>query len=189
MRHTARATTLIAVCCLGLTACTASDDRSTPEPSQRAQLRLRQSAGTAGAGGKGTMRITPDTVVYVRRAGNGTPEHDLYAVVAFTSENRSEFPVTATTRKGGFRWKASNGHTVGAGNSISAARIAPTGFSDGGPTVSAGTFRRNTVAFDITTAEKGGTLIYLDGNGDSCRWTIPPTNSGSTVSALRIALT
>ncbi|MFE0510104.1 hypothetical protein [Streptomyces sp. NPDC058964] len=135
------------------------------------------------------MRITPDTVVYVRKTSTGTPEHDLYAVVTFSAENRSKTPVTATTRIGGFRWKAANGHIVSAGNSKSAAKIAPIGFSDGGPTVPTGTFRRNTVAFDITSAEKGGTLVYVDGNGDAYRWKIPSANSGPVVSALKFALT
>ncbi|MCG0283721.1 hypothetical protein [Streptomyces sp. PSAA01] len=190
MRHTNRATTLITVCCLGLlTACTDGEDQGKPEPPPRTALTLRQSAETVGVGGRGAMRITPDTVVYVHKAGTGTPEHDLYAVVTFSAENRSNTPVTATTGKGGFHWKAPNGHTVKAGNSKGAARIAPVGFHDGGPTVQPHTFRRNAIAFDITNSEKGGTLIYVDGDGDAFRWKIPTASSGDAVPALKSALT
>ncbi|MFF7240003.1 hypothetical protein [Streptomyces collinus] len=189
MRRTAVSTSLIAACCLGLlTACTGGDHDSGQKPGAHTTLRLNQSADTAGVGGDGTMRITPDTVLYLRRTSSGTAEHGLYAVVTFSAENRSRTPVTATTKTGG-RWKAANGHTVGAGNSRSAARIAPTGFADGGPTVPVGTFRRNTLAFDITDAEKGGTLVYVDGKGDAHRWQVPSTSSGPAAAALKLALT
>ncbi|MET8583434.1 hypothetical protein ABZX39_21565 [Streptomyces collinus] len=190
MHRTAVSTSLTAACCLALlTACTGGDHDSDRKPDAHTALRLNQSADTVGAGGDGTMRITPDTVLYLRRTSSGTAEHGLYAVVTFSAENRSKTPVTATTKTGGFRWKAPDGHTVGAGNSRSAARIAPTGFADGGPTVPVGTFRRNTLAFDITDAEKGGTLVYVDGRGDAYRWRIPSTSSGRVVTALKRALT
>ncbi|MEV7377684.1 hypothetical protein [Streptomyces lydicus] len=91
MRHTSTATTLITVWCLGLlTACTEGNDQAKPEPTPRTALSLRQGADTVGVGGKGAVRITPDTVVYVNKASTGTPEHGLYAVVAFSAENRTE---------------------------------------------------------------------------------------------------
>ncbi|MFH8629719.1 hypothetical protein ACH4CC_07580 [Streptomyces lydicus] len=190
MRHTSTATTLVTVWCLGLlTACTDGNDQAKPEPTPRTALSLRQGADTVGVGGKGAVRITPDTVVHVSKASTGTPEHGLYAVVAFSAENRTDTPVTAATGNGGFRWKAPNGHTVKAGNSKSAARIAPIGFHDGGPTVQPHTFRRNTIAFDIANSEKGGTLVYVDGNGDAFRWKIPAASSGDAASALKSALT
>ncbi|PKW12347.1 hypothetical protein SAMN05428944_0397 [Streptomyces sp. 1222.5] len=190
MRNITTSAALITVCCVGLlTACTHGDDRDEPKPSARATFELGQSADTAGVGGNGTMRITPDTVLYISRTNAGAPEHDLYAVVTFSAENRSKTPVTATTKVGGFRWKATKGHSVSAGNSKSAARIAPDGFADGGPTVPSGNFRRNTIAFDIASAEKGGILVYVDGNGDAYRWRIPNASTGPVVSALKLALT
>ncbi|WP_329393491.1 hypothetical protein OHA45_05515 [Streptomyces lydicus] len=87
------------------------------------------------------------------------------------------------------RQGAANGHTVKVGNSKGAARIAPIGFHDGGSTVQPHTFRRNTIAFDITSSEKGGTLVYVDGNGDAFRWKIPAASSGDAASALKSALT
>jgi hypothetical protein len=42
--------------------------------------------------------------------------------------------------------------------------------------------------FDIAAAERGGTLIYVDGDGTTFRWKIPASNSGSSVPALQFAL-
>ncbi|MGW0790686.1 hypothetical protein ACWD04_21170 [Streptomyces sp. NPDC002911] len=134
------------------------------------------------------MRITPDTVVYVDKAGADTPEHDLFAVVTFKAENRANTVVTTTVGNGGFRWKTPDGRTVKAGNGKVAGRIAPVGFSDGGPGVRPDTHQVNTAAFDITTAEKGGTLVYVDGDGVPFHWKIPSTSSGSAVPALQSAL-
>lgn len=72
MRHIIRASALAAACCLSLTACSDSDDKSDPQPSPHIALRLGQSADTAGVGGRGTAQITPDAVVYVDKAGAET---------------------------------------------------------------------------------------------------------------------
>ncbi|MFE2216334.1 hypothetical protein ACFW93_30875 [Streptomyces canus] len=188
MRHIIRAFALAAACCLSLTSCSDTDDKSDPQPSPHTALTFGQSADTAGVGGKGTAQITPNAVVYVDKAGAETPEHGLFAVVRFEAGNRSKTPVTTTADKGGFRWKTPDGKTVKAGNSRGAGRIAPVGFSEGGPDVSPQTYQADSVAFDITAAEKGGTLVYVDGNGNAFRWKIPSTNAGSTVSALMSAL-
>ncbi|MBO8184053.1 hypothetical protein [Streptomyces spirodelae] len=134
------------------------------------------------------MHITPDTVVYVDKTRTRSPEHDLFAVVAVEAANKTKTPVKATGDNGGSRWKTPDGHTVEAGNSKGAAQIAPTGFTDGGPTVKPHAYRVNTVAFDITTAERGGTLTYRDGDGTEFRWKIPARNSGTAVPALKSAL-
>ncbi|MDQ1023972.1 hypothetical protein QF035_001554 [Streptomyces umbrinus] len=188
MRHIISASALAAACCLSLTGCSGNDDRSDPQPSPRTALTFGQSADTAGAGGKGTAQITPDAVVYVDKAGTERPEHGLFAVVRFEAENRSKTPVTTTARQGGFRWKASDGKTVKAGNSEGAGRIAPVGFSESGPDISPKTYQADSVVFDITAAEKGGTLVYVDGDDVAFRWKMPSTDSGSPASALKSAL-
>ncbi|WP_189192452.1 hypothetical protein [Streptomyces albiflavescens] len=188
MRHIIRASVLAAACCVSLIACSNSDDKSNPQPSPRTALKFGQTAETAGADGKGTAQITPDTVVYVDKAGAETPEHGLFAVVRFKAGNRSKAPVTTTVGKGGFRWKTPDGKTVKAGNSEGAGRIAPVGFSEGAPDVSPSTYQVDSVAFDITAAEKGGTLVYVDGDGVAFRWKVPSTSSGSTAGALKSAL-
>ncbi|MFE6165502.1 hypothetical protein ACFQ7F_42115 [Streptomyces sp. NPDC056486] len=131
------------------------------------------------------MKITADSVAYVERAGSSTPERDLFAVLRYDAANRSKTPVTSTADTGGFRWKTSDGHTVKAGNTTAARGVTALGSSnEGGATVPPEVFITDTVAFDITTDQKGATLIYVDGDGVTSRWKIPPTSSGSTASAL-----
>ncbi|WP_158756548.1 hypothetical protein [Streptomyces sp. NRRL S-475] len=189
MRHVA-GTSVLAATCLTLAACSGGDGKSDPQPSPRTALRFGQAAETAGAGGKGTAEITPETVVYVGRAAGGTPERGLFAVVTFQAGNRAERSVTTPAALGAFRWRTPDGKTVKAGNSEGAGRIDPDGFNDGGgkPVVRANTHQVNTVAFDITSTEKGGTLVYVDGEGVAFRWQVPSTNSGPTANALKSAL-
>ncbi|MFD8685999.1 hypothetical protein [Streptomyces sp. NPDC059651] len=188
MRHLTTASTLTAVCWLSLTACTAGDDRSTPEPRPQPTLKLGQSADTAGVGGRGDAQITADTVVYVDSTGFGAPEHGLFAVVNYQSRNRTKSRVTTTAEQGGWRWKTADGHTFTARNSKAAAEVAPIGFSEGGAALPAETGHQDVAVFDITAAEKGGTLIYVDGDGTAFRWKVPASNSGSAVPALKFAL-
>ncbi|MFI8895755.1 hypothetical protein [Streptomyces paradoxus] len=189
MFHVARAAVLAAAC-LSLVACSEGDGTSDPHPSPRTALEFGQTADTAGADGKGTAQITPEAVVYVGKAGADAPEHGLFAVVAFKAGNRAEESVTTTVAQGGFRWKTPDGKTIKAGNSEEAKGIAPVGFDDDGgkPAVRANSYQVETVAFDITSVEKGGTLVYVDGDGVAFRWKVPSTNSGPTANALKSAL-
>ncbi|MFI6966566.1 hypothetical protein [Streptomyces sp. NPDC050255] len=188
MRHLVTASTLAVVCCLSLTACTDSDDRSAPEPSPRATLRLGQSADTTGVGGEGEARITPDTVVYADRTGFGAPEHGLFAVVTYQSRNRTTSRVTTTAGQGGWRWEAAGGRTVTEGNSGAATDVAPIGFSEGGAALPPEVGHQDVAVFDIAAAERGGTLVYVDGDGTAFRWKIPASDSGAAVPALKFAL-
>ncbi|MFB8270397.1 hypothetical protein ACFC96_27880 [Streptomyces sp. NPDC055955] len=188
MRNLVTASALAAACCLSLTACTGSDDRSTPQPSPRTALKLGQSADTAGVGGRGRAQITPDTVVYADGTSFGAPEHGLFAVVNYLSRNRTKSRVTTAAEQGGLRWKAASGHTVTARNSKAAKKVAPIGFSEGGPVFTRDEIHQDVAVFDISAAERGGTLIYVDGDGTVFRWKIPASNSGHSVPALKFAL-
>lgn len=188
MRRIVTAPALAAACCLSLTACSDRDDRSDPQPSPRTALTLGQGSDTAGVDGKGTVKITADSVAYVEAAGSSAPEHDLFAVVRYDAANRSKTPVTSTVDTGGFRWKAPDGHTVSADNTTAARGVFAFGSSEGGATVPPKVLTTDTIAFDITTAQKGATLIYVDGDDVTYRWKIPPTSSGSTATALESAL-
>ncbi|MGC5008906.1 hypothetical protein [Streptomyces sp. DT203] len=188
MRRIVTASTLAAVGLLSLTACTGSDGTNHRQPGPRAVLRLGQGADTAGAEGRGTVQITPDTVVYTDRTSFGTPERGLFAVVTFQAMNRGKAAVKTTAGSGGFRWKTPGGHTVEQGEGKGAGKIAPVGFSEGGPAVRPHTYQAETVAFDITAAERGGTLVYGDGDGVAFYWKVPSTSSGPAVPALRSAL-
>ncbi|MFF7871090.1 hypothetical protein ACFZCT_32245 [Streptomyces qaidamensis] len=189
MRHVATASVLAATC-LSLAACSGGDGKSDPQPSPRTALKFGQTADTAGADGKGTAQITPETVVYVDKAGADAPEHGLFAVVTFKAGNRAKDSVSITAAQGGFRWKTLDGKTIKAGNSEGAGNIDPIGFNDAGgkPTVRANTYQVNTVAFDISSVEKGGTLVYVDGDGVAFRWKVPATSAGPAANALKSAL-
>ncbi len=188
MRHIVTAPALAVVCCLSLTACSGRDDRSDPRPSPRTVFRLGQSSDTAGADGEGTVRITVDSVAYVEKAGASNPEHDLFAVVRYEAANPSKAPVTSTVATGGFRWRANDGRNVGAGNTKAARGVFAVGSSEGGATVPPKVFTVDTVAFDITAAQKGATLTYVDGDGATYRWKMPSKSSGSAAIALQLAL-
>ncbi|MEU9200989.1 hypothetical protein [Streptomyces sp. NPDC048332] len=197
MRHLITTSTLAAVCCLSLTACTGGgddhgdgrgDERSTARPSPRPTLSLGQSAETTGAGGRGAARITPDTVVYADSTGFGAPEHGLFVVVTYRSSNRTTSPVTTTAGQGGLRWRTADGRTVTERNSKAAKGVAPIGFSEGGPVLAPEVGHQDVAVFDVAGAERGGTLIYVDGDGAAFRWKIPASDSGSAVPALKFAL-
>lgn len=189
MRHVVTASTLAVVCCLSLAACTDSGDRSsTPEPSPRATLRLGQSADTAGVGGRGAARITPDTIVYADRTGFGAPEHGLFAVVTYQSRNRTTSRVTTTAGQGGLRWTTEDGRTVTDRNSKAATGVAPIGFSEGGAALPPEVGHQDVAVFDIAAGERGGILVYVDGDGTAFRWKIPASDSGAAVPALKFAL-
>jgi hypothetical protein len=189
MRHVARASVLAATC-LSLVACSDGDGKSDPQPSPRTALKFGQTADTAGAGFVGVDDGFRGDLRGALPVGADTPEHGLFAVVAFKAGNRAKEPVTTTASQGGFRWKTLDGKTIKAGDTDGAGSIAPFGFNDGGgePAVRANTHQVNTVAFDITTGEKGGTLVYVDGDGVAFRWKVPSTNSGPTANALKSAL-
>jgi hypothetical protein len=111
-------------------------------------------------------------------------------VVTFKAGNRAEESVTTTAAQGAFRWKTLDGKTIKAGNRQGAGSIAPFGFNDGGGklVVRANTYQVNTVAFDIASVEKGGTLVHVDGDGVAFRWKVPSTNSGPAANVLKSAL-
>ncbi|MFE4776154.1 hypothetical protein [Streptomyces sp. NPDC056713] len=96
--------------------------------------------------------------------------------------------MTTTAEQGGLRWKAADGHTVTARNSKAAKQVVPIGFSEGGPDFTRETIHQDTAVFDIAAAERGGTLIYVDGDGTVFHWKIPASNSGLVVPGLKFAL-
>ncbi|MGY0021192.1 hypothetical protein [Streptomyces sp. cg35] len=188
MRHAITACGIAAVCCLSLAACTHSEDRSAPEPSPRSTLQLGRGAETSAVDSKSTVQIHPDTVVYDGSTSFGDSQHGVFAVVAYQSTNRTAHRATTTAAQGGFRWKSPDGPAVTAGNTTAAKKLAPIGFSEGGPVLAPRTMHQDVAVFDITAAEKGGTLVYVDGDGASSQWKIPATDSGVSVPALKFAL-
>ncbi|MEV5770097.1 hypothetical protein AB0L49_02335 [Streptomyces antimycoticus] len=68
-----------------------------------------------------------------------------------------------------------------------ATNVSPDGYTSGG-TVKPGTYQQRAVAFDITTAQQGGTLTYTDGDGATWRWTMPAKDTGPELAKLKAAL-
>ncbi|MFE0102916.1 hypothetical protein [Streptomyces sp. NPDC059009] len=179
-----------AVCCLSLAACSDSADHSDPQPrpkpKPRTALKFGQTATVAGAL-KGTVQITAETIVYAEKAESSVPEHDVFAIVRYETGNRSTSSVTQLGETA-FQWKTPNGKKIQAGNTSAAQGIAPIGFSEGSRRVSPKTSQADTVAFDLTEADKGGTLVYVDGDKVTFTWKMPSADSGSSAKALKIAL-
>ncbi|TXS19585.1 hypothetical protein EAO71_33775 [Streptomyces sp. ms191] len=84
---------------------------------------------------------------------------------------------------GGWKWVAKDGQAIGEGNGESYNVVADS-FNAGGP-VEPGTFVWDGIAFDLAKAQRGGTLLYTDGNGTAYRWTVPAADAGAQVAQLK----
>ncbi|MEU6990420.1 hypothetical protein ABZ953_07120 [Streptomyces sp. NPDC046465] len=185
-----------------LTACSSDDgdpdEKSTPKPPAvkstepggedggSKTLRLGQPAQTIGDGGTGVPQITPDTVVYVKEGGGEKSANGVFAVVTMKVKAMTGAPAaqTAPITGDGWKWIAPDGEEIGfdSGNSTA---ITMDKYSGGGE-VQPGTWKWDSEAFDLTTAQaKGGTLLYTDGEGTAYRWKMPTTDSGPGVADVK----
>ncbi|MFV8127556.1 hypothetical protein [Streptomyces syringium] len=144
-------------------------------------LPLGRSAETVGSGGKGRLELAPTSVVYARKAIVDTPDNGLFAVV--TVKVRATTAVAAgeaaPAGRGGWQWAAPDGQAVSTLDG-QAGNVVLDGFRTGGDT-QPGTIRWTARAFDISEAQRGGTLIYVDGEGAAYRWTVPARDAGPQV--------
>lgn len=140
-----------------------------------------------GPGG-GVLEIGPTTITYAKTATGETPENETFAVIAYKARSTKAVAAaeSAPIENGGWEWVAPDGQAVDtlSGN---ATNITPEGY-DGGGTVKPGTYQWRAVAFDITTAQRGGTLTYTDGDGTTWRWTAPAKDTGPDLTKLKAAL-
>ncbi|MEV7427012.1 hypothetical protein [Streptomyces sp. NPDC091212] len=141
---------------------------------------------TIGDGGAGVLEMTPTTVVYAKQDGGDKPAKDVFAVIAIkqrptTAAAATEVPPISG---GGWQWIAPDGQAIDAGNGESY-NVVLADFNAAGP-IQPGSFVWDATAFDLTDAQaKGGTLVYLDGEGDAHRWTIPGGDRGPQVAEVR----
>ncbi|MFF7023072.1 hypothetical protein ACFY97_18965 [Streptomyces klenkii] len=196
MRTTAVALLLAAT--LSLTACSGGGDGSSsagkspvtptspaPPSSPSADAPLGKGAETVGSGGTGRLAVTPTSAVYAAKAIIDKPSRGLFVVV--TVKDRAVTAVaaaeTAPIERGGWQWIAPDGQTVTTvdGN---ASNVALDGFNHHGP-VQPGAFTWRTEAFDISEAQRGGTLVYTDGLGTAYRWKIPAQDAGPQVDEVK----
>lgn len=193
MRTTVITAVLLAAC-LPLTACGSSVDAdpgpaktvssaATPDdtaaPPAETDLALGKTAHTVGLAGLGALDITPTTVVYADAASGSTPENDVFAVVSVKGRATS----AAAAKQGQWQWVTPDGLAINKGNE-QAAYVTLQTFQGGGD-VQPGTFQWDTATFDLETEQRGGTLLYVDGNGATTRWIVPAANSGPQIAEMK----
>jgi hypothetical protein len=205
MRTTCRTALAVLVFCLPLAACSSGSDSkpagktsgpasaaSTPAPPS--VLALGTAAQTEGAEhpvdgpGGGVLEITPTTVVYTKTGSGQTPANGLFVTVAYKARSTTAVAAAqaAPIDGGGWQWVAPNGQAVDTlrGNASS---VTPDGFTGAGP-VQPGSFQWRSVTVDITEAQRGGTVLYIDGAHHSFQWKLPAQDTGPEAGALKKAL-
>lgn len=200
MRNTTIAAILLAAA-LPITACSSSDDGAKPaaskstaasktasSPAAAADLALGKAAQTTGDGGTGILEVTPTTVVYSKDGGGETPENGLFAVV--TIKDRPTTAVAAAEAPpisgGGWQWIAPDGQAIDEGNGA-AFNVVMDAFNFGGK-IQPGSFKWGAKVFDLSDKQRGGTLIYTDGEGAAHRWTMPAADAGPQIAQVAKAL-
>lgn len=135
--------------------------------------------------GGGDLEVTPTTVVYQKTAMGNTAANGVYAIITVRDKATGKMAATesAMIEGGGWQWIAPNGQALAEGEN-DASSITPNGFTSGGM-VKAGTWQWDTIAFDLTEAQRGGTLAYTDGAGATFKWQVPAQDSGPEVAALK----
>ncbi|RCG21763.1 hypothetical protein DQ392_08630 [Streptomyces reniochalinae] len=159
------------------------------KPQEAKENKLGQKQATIGGDGTGELEITPTSVVYVDKATGETPDNDLFAVVTVKDKasNAVDASEEAPAGGGGWKWAAPNGQAIGDGDGNAAFNVVPEGFNGGGD-IAAGTWAWDSAVFDISEAQRGGTLLYTDGAGTTYRWTMPKTDTGPEVVKLKKGL-
>ncbi|MGK5729740.1 hypothetical protein [Streptomyces sp. URMC 124] len=196
MRNAAAALLLAAG--LSLTGCSGdgspspSADKPSAATSSAAQLSspsadapLGKSVETVGSGGTGRLEVTPTSVVYATKAIVDKPARGLFVVVTVKDKSMTAVAAaeTAPIEHGGWQWIAPDGQTVTTRDG-NADMVTLDGFDAGGP-VQPGAFKWRARAFDIAEAQRGGTLVYTDGQGIAHRWKIPAQDAGPQVDELK----
>ncbi|MGW0578592.1 hypothetical protein ACWD25_22085 [Streptomyces sp. NPDC002920] len=137
-----------------------------------------------GTPGGEPLEVSPTTVVYRSEAMGNTAANGVYAII--TVKDRAPGAAAAESAPiegGGWQWIAPDGQALDEGEN-DASSITPQGFTGGG-TIPASAWKWRTVAFDLTEAQRGGTLVYTDGAAATFRWKAPSKDAGPEVAALK----
>ncbi|MEU8623334.1 hypothetical protein [Streptomyces sp. NPDC048669] len=172
--------------CSGKAAGTGGDGRDEAPSADEKVHALGEPALTVGDEGVGVLEMTPTTVVFAKESDGDAPEKDVFAVI--TVKKR---PTTATPAEeispmgsGGWQWRAPDGQALDEGNGESF-NVVLGDFNTAGP-VQPGSFVWDAEAFDLTAAQaKGGTLVYIDGEGTAHQWKMPVADSGPQVAEVK----
>ncbi|MEV0118029.1 hypothetical protein AB0H77_33115 [Streptomyces sp. NPDC050844] len=92
---------------------------------------------------------------------------------------------TAPIESKGWQWVAPDGEAIDT-TSGNASSVTPSGFTNAGP-VQSGIFQWRTQVFDLTKLQRGGTVLYVDGEGQAYRWNARP-DAGPELTKLKAAL-
>lgn len=195
----------VLVLCLPLAACSSGGDSSKPPtktsgaaepaaPTPPSTLALGGAAQTDGAEhpvngtGGGVLEITPTTVVYTTAGSGQKPANGLFVTVAYKARSMTAVAAAqaAPIEGGGWQWIAPDGQAVDSlrGNATS---VTPEGFTGAGP-VQPGSFQWRSITVDITEAQRGGNIVYIDGTHHAFRWKLPAQDSGPEAAKLKKAL-
>lgn len=191
------ATTAV-VAALTLTACSGGDGEAKADPKPSAPTEapatvkpkdpaLGKTAHTAGADG-GMLDITPSTITYTTEGTGQKAEQEVFAVVAYkaASTKGAAASETVPAGNGGWEWIAPDGEAAENGG-FSAPSVNAKGFTNAGP-IQSGSFQWRSQVFDIDEAQRGGTLIYTDGEGEAYRWKMPAKDAGPELAKLKAGL-
>ena len=140
--------------------------------------------GTRFEGG-GELEVTPLSVVYSPRAGSARSQNGIFAIVVIKDRNTGSVPAqeAAPVEGGGWRWIAPEGEQVEEGNG--AAPDVELGEFEGITEVQPGDSDLTAAVFDLKEQQRGGTLLYVDGDNSSYRWTMPKKDTGPQADQVR----
>ncbi|MFC9617766.1 hypothetical protein [Streptomyces sp. NPDC056938] len=137
-----------------------------------------------GTGG-GALEVTPTTVAYQAKAMGNEAQNGVFAIIAVKVRPARAAAATesAPIEGGGWQWIAPDGQALNEGEN-EASSITPSGFTGGGM-VQAGSYKWRTIAFDLSEGQRGGTIVYTDGDGTPFRWKVPAKDAGPELAALK----
>jgi hypothetical protein len=161
---------------------TASDTK--PMPLGKTVETIGAQAPVSGKGGGG-LEVTPTTIVYAKKAMGEVAVNGTFAIITVKDKapNAVAAAESAPIEGGGWQWAAPDGQAIDEGEN-DASSITPQGFTGGGM-VQPGTYAWRTIAFDLTEAQRGGTIMYTDGAGHTFRWAMPATEKGPELAQLK----
>lgn len=147
---------------------------------------LGDPALTVGDEGTGVLEMTPTSVVFVRESDGNSPAKDVFVVVTVKKRPTTAAPAEESSPmgSGGWQWKAPDGQALNEGDGESY-NVVLSDFNTSG-TIQPGSFVWDAEAFDLTAAQaKGGTLVYVDGEGTAHHWKMPEQDSGPQVAEVK----
>lgn len=141
---------------------------------------------TVGDEGAGVLEMTPTTVVFAEKSDGNSPAKDVFVVVTVKKRPPTAAPADESSPMGpgGWQWKAPDGQALDEGDGESY-NVVLGDFSASG-TIQPGSFVWDAEAFDLTAAQaKGGTLVYVDGEGTAHQWKMPEQDAGPQVAEVK----